>query len=141
MIDNVNAPASKEYPHFNVVTKNNIPKSPYTIDGIPDNVSVVIRITLINLFPRLAYSTRKIAEKIPNGTAMIKDNAVIIIVLIKAGNSDPFSLVYFNANNSGLICGIPLIKIYAIKNNNTANVMIAESITRSIKINDPGVLL
>jgi hypothetical protein len=79
----------------------------------------------------LAYSTRKIAEKIPNGTAMIKDNAVIIIVLIKAGN----------ANNSGLICGIPLIKIYAIKNNNTANVMIAESITRSIKINDPGVLL
>ena len=72
---------------------------------------------------------------------MIKDNAVIIIVLIKAGNSDPFSLVYFNANNSGLICGIPLIKIYAIKNNNTANVMIAESITRSIKINDPGVLL
>ena len=43
--------------------------------------------------------------------------------------------------NSGLICGIPLIKIYAIKNNNTANVMIAESITRSIKINDPGVLL
>ena len=31
----VNAPARRENPHPSVLTKNNIPNRPYTIDGIP----------------------------------------------------------------------------------------------------------
>jgi len=91
MIARVNAPANMEKPHPQVVTKNNIPKSPYTMDGIPCNVSVVSLMTSTNLFPLFAYSTRKIAEKIPNGTAIKSDKNVIITVLISAGIRDAFS--------------------------------------------------
>ena len=38
-----------------------------------------------------AYSTRKIAAKIPNGTAIRSDNRVMITVLINAGISEAFS--------------------------------------------------
>ena len=41
-----------------LVTKKRAPNSPYTIEGIPDRVSVVRRMISTNLFPRLAYSTR-----------------------------------------------------------------------------------
>ena len=44
--------------HPKAFTKNNIPNNPYTIDGIPDNVSAVKRTTSTNLFPRFAYSTK-----------------------------------------------------------------------------------
>ena len=111
MIASVNAPASRENPHPNVLTKNNIPNNPYTMEGIPESVSVVRRITSTNLFPFPAYSTRKIAEKIPNGTAISKESSVMIIVLIKAGIKEAFSDVYSNANKDGLICGTPLIRI------------------------------
>ena len=93
MIDKVNAPARMENPHFSVFTKYSIPNSPYTIDGIPESVSVVRRITSINLFPFPAYSTRKIAEKIPNGTAIRRESSVITTVLISAGITDAFSEV------------------------------------------------
>ena len=91
MIDKVNAPASRENPQPSVLTKNNIPNSPYTMDGIPESVSVVSRITPMNLLPRLAYSTRKIAAKIPSGTAIKSDSPVIMTVLISAGISEAFS--------------------------------------------------
>ena len=68
-----------------------IPNRPYTIDGIPDRVSVVRRITSINLFPLPAYSTRKTAEKIPNGTAISKESRVITTVLTNAGITEAFS--------------------------------------------------
>ena len=58
MIAKVNAPARMENFHFNAVTKNNIPNNPYTIEGIPVNVSAVTRITFTNLFPFFAYSTK-----------------------------------------------------------------------------------
>ena len=100
MIAMVNAPASSDNPHFNVVTKNSKPKSPYTIDGIPDNVSVVRRMTPINRLPLFAYSTRKMAEKIPKGTAMISESSVIATVLISAGNKETLSELYSSANKS-----------------------------------------
>lgn len=59
MIASVNAPASRENPHPNVLTKNSIPNNPYTMEGIPESVSVVRRITSTNLFPFPAYSTRE----------------------------------------------------------------------------------
>ena len=65
MIASVNAPARSENPQWHVLTKNNIPNNPYTIDGIPDKVSVVSLIISTNLLPFPAYSARKIAEKIP----------------------------------------------------------------------------
>ena len=83
----------------------------------------------------------KIAAKIPSGTAITSDNAVIPIVFNSAGIKDAFSEVYFNANRSGVRCGSPLIKMYAIKNKRTAKVATADNITRSIKINDPGLRL
>ena len=101
----VKAPASREKPHPRAFTKNSIPKSPYTIDGMPESVSVVSRMTSMNLFPLFAYSTRKIAEKIPNGTAISSDNNVITIVLTKAGTTEAFSELYSSENSDGLICG------------------------------------
>ena len=90
-MDKVNAPARIENPQCSAFTKNNIPNRPYTIDGIPDRVSVVRRITSINLFPLPAYSTRKTAEKIPNGTAISKESRVITTVLTNAGITEAFS--------------------------------------------------
>ena len=58
MIAIVAAPDSRHNPHPKAFTKNNIPNNPYTIDGIPDNVSAVKRTTSTNLFPRFAYSTK-----------------------------------------------------------------------------------
>ena len=91
IIDRVNAPASRENPQSRVFTKNSIPNKPYTMDGIPESVSVVSRITPMNLFPLPAYSTRKIAEKMPNGMAMSRDKNVMITVFISAGMSEAFS--------------------------------------------------
>ena len=42
------------------------------------------------LAPFFAYSTRYIAAKIPNGTAIKSDSSVIISVLISAGIRDAF---------------------------------------------------
>ena len=137
----VKAPARREKPHPRVFTKNSIPKSPYTIDGIPWSVSVVRRMISTNLFPLFAYSTRKIAENIPKGTAIIRDNSVITIVLTKAGTTDAFSELYSSEKSDGVMCGTPLIRIYAIRKISTANVMIAASITSSITINDPGCFI
>ena len=73
-----------EKPHPQVVTKNNIPKSPYTMDGIPCNVSVVSLMTSTNLFPLFAYSTRKIAAKIPTGVIaaviVLRKNATVKVL-------------------------------------------------------------
>ena len=111
IMDMVKAPARMEYPHLSADTKNNIPNRPYTMDGIPDKVSAVIRMIPTNLFPFFAYSTRKMAEKIPNGIAMTSDNAVIMTVFTSAGIKDAFSVLYSNENKEGLIFGSPFIKI------------------------------
>ena len=73
------------------------------MDGIPCRVSVVSRITSTNLLPRFAYSTRKMAEKIPKGTAIRRDSAVMITVLISAGIRDALSEEYSSENREGLI--------------------------------------
>ena len=58
MIAKVKEPAIILNPIFIEMTNIKEPNNPYTILGIPDNVSVVNRITLTSLDPRLAYSTR-----------------------------------------------------------------------------------
>ena len=108
------------------------------MDGMPESVSVVRRMTSTNLFPLFAYSTRKIAEKIPKGTAMISESRVIAMVLTKAGTTDAFSELYSRENRDGVMCGTPLIRMYAIRKISTANVMTAASITSSITMNEPG---
>lgn len=52
-----------------------------------------------------------IAAKIPSGTANTKDNTVMIKVLMIAGNTDAFSLVYFNSNNCEFKYGTPFTRI------------------------------
>ena len=69
---------------------------------------------------------------------MIRDNSVIMIVFTKAGTTDAFSELYSSEKSDGVMCGTPLIRIYAIRKISTANVMIAASITSSITTNDPG---
>ena len=66
---------------------------------------------------------------------------LMLLVMLSAVATFAFSEVYFNANRSGVKCGSPLIKMYAIKNKRTAKVATADNITRSIKINDPGLRL
>ena len=61
------------------------------MEGIPESVSVVILIIPTILFPRLAYSTRYIAEKIPSGTDIRSAKAVVIKVFIRAGVREQFS--------------------------------------------------
>ena len=58
IIDTVNVPANNEYWNFNFITKNSIPNKPYTMEGIPESVSVAILINSTNLLPFLAYSTK-----------------------------------------------------------------------------------
>ena len=94
MMDRVNAPARREKPHPSALTKNSMPNRPYTMEGMPDSVSVVSRITSTNLFPFPAYSTRKMAEKMPKGMAMSSDKSVMITVLMRAGTTDAFSEEY-----------------------------------------------
>ena len=63
------------------------------MEGIPESVSAVIRINPTSLLPLPAYSTRKIAEATPMGTAITRESAVMISVLISAGIRDAFSVV------------------------------------------------
>ena len=86
-----------ENPQPNVSTKKSSPNRPYTIDGIPDRVSVVSLISPNSLLPLLAYSTRNIAANIPSGTAITSEIRVIISVFIRAGINDAFSDVCLNS--------------------------------------------
>ena len=58
-------------PQCSAVTKKSMPNSPYTIDGMPESVSAVIRMTPTMRLPRLAYSTRYTAVKMPKGTCLL----------------------------------------------------------------------
>ncbi len=57
-MERVNAPASSENPQPSCVTKNSIPNRPYKMEGIPERVSAVTRMTETALLPFLAYSER-----------------------------------------------------------------------------------
>ena len=61
------------------------------MEGIPAKVSAVTRTTPTSLLPRLAYSTRYTAAKIPSGVAIAKASSTIRTVSTKAGNSETFS--------------------------------------------------
>ena len=54
----VKAPPSMEYPQPKLTPKNKKPNRPYTMEGMPERVSAVIRTTPTSLLPRRAYSTR-----------------------------------------------------------------------------------
>ena len=58
IMESVSAPDSREYPQRSAVTKNSMPNSPYTMEGMPESVSAIVRIIPTILFPRFAYSTR-----------------------------------------------------------------------------------
>ena len=87
------APESIESFQLRASTKNIFPKSPYTIDGIPESVSVVSLMTLTNLLPFFAYSTRYIAQNMPRGAAIARDTRSISKVFTIAGSIDTFSVV------------------------------------------------
>ena len=55
--------------------------------------------------------TAETLSGIPSGTANNKDNTVMIKVLMIAGNTDAFSLVYFNSNNCEFKYGTPFTRI------------------------------
>ena len=93
MIASVIAPASSEYPQCSLVTKNSMPNRPYTMDGMPESVSVVMRMTFTSLFPRLAYSFRYTAVNRPSGTASSSASAVVSTVVRIAGIIETFSEV------------------------------------------------
>ena len=93
MITIVSAPERRDMPQCSAVTKNSIPNRPYTMDGIPESVSAVIRISFTKRLPFFAYSTRKIAAKIPTGAAIARDTSVMIRVLISDGRRETFSEV------------------------------------------------
>ena len=137
-MDRVNAPARSEKPHPSVFTKKSIPNRPYTMEGIPESVSVVRRMTSTNLLPLPAYSTRKIAEKIPKGMAMIRESSVMITVLMRAGTTDAFSEEYSSENRDGVMWGSPFTRMYTIRKISTAKVMTAASITRRNTTKEPG---
>ena len=84
-----------------------MPNSPYTIDGMPESVSAVMRMTPTMRLPRLAYSTRYTAVKMPKGTASRSAVSVIMSVVAIAGVSDTFSVVYVQAKSEGFRCGMP----------------------------------
>ena len=81
------------------------------MDGIPVNVSAVIRTISTILLPFFAYSVRYTAEKTPIGTAKIRAISVKVTVFIIAGIIETFSLVYFQAKSDGFILGIPFIRM------------------------------
>ena len=108
------------------------------MDGMPDNVSVVIPMIETSLFPFPAYSVRYTAAPIPTGTANSRERSVISNVFISAGSKDTFSDVYLAANNSGVRLGIPFISIYPIIKNNPSIVKNAARHTERNKRNDFG---
>ena len=65
----------------------------------------------------------------------------MINVLMIAGNTDAFSLVYFSSNNCEFKYGTPFTRIYTIKYASTATVAIIATFTRSHNTKDNGVLL
>ena len=77
----------------------------------------------------------------PNGTAIKRVSSVTTIVLIIAGIQDTFSLLYSQANNSGVRCGIPITRIYTIKNIRARTENAAASTTRISNTSERGFLL
>ena len=120
IIASVNAPDSMEYPQCSVVAKNSSPNRPYTIEGMPERVSAVIRMIPTILPVLLAYSTRKMAANTPIGTAISREITVISSVFTIAGSTELFSLLYSSAKRSGVMLPTPLIRINATKNISTA---------------------
>ena len=70
-----------------------MPNRPYTIDGMPESVSVARRTSRTRRLPFFAYSTRYTAAPTPSGTASSSAIAVIVQVFTMAGSIDWFSLV------------------------------------------------
>lgn len=98
----VSAPDMRDNCSERYLTKNMAPKSPYTIEGIPDNVSAVILTTPTSLLPLPAYSVRYIAENIPAGTEIKRERTAISSVFISAGMRETLSLLYSQAKRSGV---------------------------------------
>ena len=74
IIASVNAPDSMEYPQCSVVAKNSSPNRPYTIEGMPERVSAVIRmiptiLPVLDVYKRQGCGCRFILSNSGNGKA------------------------------------------------------------------------
>ena len=122
------------------MTNRMYPNSPYTIDGIPERVSVVSLI-IFTTFPDFpAYSVRYTAENTPTGTAITSDSTVMITVFMMAGIIDMFAVLNFHWKSDRCMFGIPLTSMYPTRASRTPTVMTAESCTSIYRIMDPGLL-
>ena len=81
------------------------------MEGIPLKVSAVTRTTSTILLPRLAYSTKYIAAKIPKGVAINRASTTIIKVSSMAGNMETFSVLYSSSKSLRLKFGKPCHRI------------------------------
>ena len=81
------------------------------------------------------------AEKMPMGTATIRDMSVIITVLIREGSREAFSLVNFSSNREGRRLGTPITTMYATRNSRTATVMKAAMVTITRRNREKGDFL
>ena len=75
-------------------------------------VAVLAYLIVYILVNGVPYLNSQLFElKYTSGTANTKDNTVMIKVLMIAGNTDAFSLVYFNSNNCEFKYGTPFTRI------------------------------
>ena len=103
----VSAPPSSEFRQPHISTKNIRPKIPYTIDGMPESVSAATRTILTKMFVDFAYSTMKIAAKMPMTPATTSEMPAIVSVLMSEGSIDMFDGDQRIANISAVRCGTP----------------------------------
>ena len=82
------------------------------MEGMPERVSAVSRTTLDKLVAALG-----VFHQVNGGTdaqrapPCSRESAVMVTVLMMAGIMETFSVVYVQANRSGVRCGMPLIRM------------------------------
>ena len=74
----------------------------------------------------------------PSGAAMSRDNAVMITVLTIAGINETLLELYSHENKSQLRFGIPITRIYPIRNSSAPTVSTVASRTTRYKTSDQG---
>ena len=109
-----------------------MPKIPKTMDGMPESVSAATRTILTKMLVDLAYSTMKMAAKMPMTPATSSDKPAMDSVLISEGIMDILSDVQRHANSSGLRLGMPRMSTYArIHTTIAAVISVARQINRN----------
>ena len=113
------------------------PNRPYTMEGMPWSVSVVMRMTLTSFEPRFAYSVRYTAAPTPSGTARRRVSAMTSSVLKMAGSMETFSLLNSREKSEGFRFGIPLTRMNPTSSRKKAATSAPESQTSPRRIQEP----